>query len=617
MQWVTAIRPYRRFALVLVGVLIVDLAVTAAVYVMHRDDPPALPIFRSVAADPRGAPYIPMPPAFGDAFLPDTSLRVSPAGRVRRPVGSELRLDPEAAARFALLQLAAYRSGQDRNALDRAGTALAELAPLLGPGPVENPFRKPLPNGTSLPVDWVSAQTQGLVLSALSQMYEATGVRLWRVRAARAFDAFLRIRDFPDKDGETPTRWITVVDRANFLWFEAFPQSPASGGLITGHNFAVLGLLDYSRVARGDRLITAKRLYQGGLATTLHYLHDVRFEYGPAWTSPAQLERSIPLHQVLRAQLDALARITDIPGLRRYEQKLTRDTKVAFFFTTGLDPIGDVDAYAPEPTRMLPPTSITVDDGAGSERSGTGKQSLDALLTSAIVDLQNYSSQRRQSDLASARRAITRVLQSSRRGLVAHTQPVVNVYGERLKHPWYSAQTQGLLLSALSRLHWASGDYRWSEHADEVFRSMQRVRGIAGNNERPPRIWIAHQGDDKAYANLWFEKYPHPQGSASFVRGSPSFVVDAHIAAVIGLYDYWRLTQRPLAARMFDGGVSTIVARLPDIRVPGGISKTALLADVNELDHHRVVTAQLSVLATMTGDKRLAAWAARFEQDAS
>jgi hypothetical protein len=174
-----------------------------------------------------------------------------------------------------------------------------------------------------------------------------------------------------------------------------------------------------------------------------------------------------------------------------------------------------------------------------------------------------------------------------------------------------------LYLSALTRAYSATGDRHWLEQAAIVFKTLQQVRGVAGNAPRPPLIWLAVSGDDKAYANLWFEKYPTPQGEASWGSGDPSYVISAHLAATLGVYDYWRVTKARLAGRMVDGGATTMLAQLKYIRVIGEPSRSALLAGEPNLADHRVVTRQLSVLAALTQDRRFARWASRFAQDAS
>jgi hypothetical protein len=97
----------------------------------------------------------------------------------------------------------------------------------------------------------------------------------------------------------------------------------------------------------------------------------------------------------------------------------------------------------------------------------------------------------------------------------------------------------------------------------------------------------------------------------------PSMVVDAHLTAMFGLYYYCRMTADPTAARLFDGGASTLVSRLPHIRRPGSVSNSALMPGIYELNHHWVVAQQLAVLARMTTDERFAAYSRQFAKDAS
>ncbi len=338
MQWLAvAGRSYRLAAALVAFALLLDLVAAATAYVVHRDDAPYLPVFVSMESPVRGTPYQPITRAFRASLTPVPPVTVSPSGRVRRATDQGPRRDPDSAARYALLQLDRYRSLADAKALDLAVTALRDALPARLPSLIRNPYPLTLADGGVMPAGWESAQTQGLMLSALTQTFEATRDPVWRVRARAVFDGFLKIRDFYDLAGSTPDHWITRVDESNFLWFESHPRSAKSRNLMTGHFFALLGLLDFARIARGNRLVTDMRLYRGGLETARHYLHYTRFANGPAWTTPDQIDRSFELHQLLRTQVAATARATDATVFAKYAERLTRDSHMAFFFTSGFN----------------------------------------------------------------------------------------------------------------------------------------------------------------------------------------------------------------------------------------------------------------------------------------
>jgi hypothetical protein len=136
---------------------------------------------------------------------------------------------------------------------------------------------------------------------------------------------------------------------------------------------------------------------------------------------------------------------------------------------------------------------------------------------------------------------------------------------------------------------------------------------MGGAHVDPERRWISDVGDPHSYGNLWFDHFARtaPQD------GPPAHVVTGQLAALFGIYDYWRLTGDRDAARLFDGGASTLVARLEDVRVPGHVARVDAETNLRRLPHHRLMIAQLEALTRMTGRTIFLTHAAELADDVS
>jgi D-glucuronyl C5-epimerase-like protein len=153
---------------------------------------------------------------------------------------------------------------------------------------------------------------------------------------------------------------------------------------------------------------------------------------------------------------------------------------------------------------------------------------------------------------------------------------------------WYSAMAQGLALSAVCRMHYVTGDHAWLDAAHQLFASFLNppLRG---------QPWTVHT--DRC-GHLWLEEYPNPLGSA------PMRVLNGHVFAAIGVYDYLWLTGSPRAAVVLDAALTTIADHGPEYRVPGGCSYYSLTRPVAKPAYHPTHVWQLARLGAWTGDQR-------------
>lgn len=154
-----------------------------------------------------------------------------------------------------------------------------------------------------------------------------------------------------------------------------------------------------------------------------------------------------------------------------------------------------------------------------------------------------------------------------------------------LEAPWYSAMAQGQVLSLFVRLHEADGDPQWRAAADATFLSL----GLPVDDTEPWAVWV----DGSGY--LWLEEYPKLPLEQS------ERVLNGHVFAMYGLWDYWRLTGSDDAVRIFDAAATTVVRYVPDgFRNPNWASDYSLLSAVPHVRYHRIHVNQLSHLNALT-----------------
>jgi hypothetical protein len=162
--------------------------------------------------------------------------------------------------------------------------------------------------------------------------------------------------------------------------------------------------------------------------------------------------------------------------------------------------------------------------------------------------------------------------------------------------PWFNAMAQGLVLSFFTRLHHVTGDPVHLEAADRVFASFLRL----GQTEEP---WVAYV-DGRGF--LWLEHYPLPE---------PDHVLNAHLHAVFGIYEYWQATRSPAARQVLNGAVTTVRRNVEAYRQPGDISLYGLSSRTPNPKYHQIHVWQLNLLARLSGDDYFAEMAARLRDD--
>jgi hypothetical protein len=175
---------------------------------------------------------------------------------------------------------------------------------------------------------------------------------------------------------------------------------------------------------------------------------------------------------------------------------------------------------------------------------------------------------------------------------------------EGLKAPWFNAMSQGLALSFFVRLARVTGDEVHRDAADRVFASFRRLgprpTGIVQAKGRP---WVAYV-DERGH--LWLEHYP---------RKRPDHVLNAHLHALNGLYEYWQLTRSPEARQILEGALTTMRERAARYRRKGRVSIYGVRSRTNHFKYHEIHIWQLRLLGRMTRDPFFTRLASSLAQD--
>jgi D-glucuronyl C5-epimerase-like protein len=156
--------------------------------------------------------------------------------------------------------------------------------------------------------------------------------------------------------------------------------------------------------------------------------------------------------------------------------------------------------------------------------------------------------------------------------------------GEGLRNPWYSAFGQGHALSLFVRLYRVTGEQRYLDVARAVFLSFRQL----GPRPGP---WVAYV----LRGYLWLEEYPSRR---------PTHVLNGHIHALMGIYEFERLTGDPVARQMLEGALTTLRHHAHRYRVPGGLSYYDLVHFSRMSHYHALHILQLRMVAWLTARNR-------------
>jgi hypothetical protein len=207
-----------------------------------------------------------------------------------------------------------------------------------------------------------------------------------------------------------------------------------------------------------------------------------------------------------------------------------------------------------------------------------------------------YRRQGSSAHLAQARRNARVLLRLARHARHAWWLPTWFDYkAEGLRAPWYDSHAQGWALSFFVRMYRVTGRRIYRQAADRVFASFLRLR-------RSQSPWVS----DVVHGYLWLEHYPN---------GVSRRVLNAHLHAIFGLFEYWELTRALRARRVLEGAITTMRRNVSRYRRPGLASRYALSSNHGIVKYHGIHIWQLRLLARISGASYFARVADRFEHD--
>lgn len=180
--------------------------------------------------------------------------------------------------------------------------------------------------------------------------------------------------------------------------------------------------------------------------------------------------------------------------------------------------------------------------------------------------------------------------------LVSHQEQGLWLYNIKLEgskdKQWISGMAQGIGISVLIRANVISGDKKYINVAKEARKAFDKNVNNGG---------VANwQGSD-----LWFEEYSY----------SPQLhVLNGHIWALFGLYDYFKYSKDQETVNLFNKGVNTLTKNI--YRFDTGLWIKYDLQTTNLVNNHyaKFQIQQLEILYELTGDKELRHMAERWNR---
>jgi len=159
---------------------------------------------------------------------------------------------------------------------------------------------------------------------------------------------------------------------------------------------------------------------------------------------------------------------------------------------------------------------------------------------------------------------------------------------------------QGLALSTFTRLYQVTSDPAWLAAAHATYASLN-TGPVSG---QPFGTWVSSAGD------LWLEEYPRVPVANS------ERVLNGHIYAAFGLYDYAQLTGSASAKRLYDGALTTVARYLmTEFRTAQWASLYSLRHRLPSITYHPKHVSQLLYLQHQTGRSVYTAWAKTLRDD--
>ncbi|MBN1212671.1 MAG: hypothetical protein JXA92_08850 [candidate division Zixibacteria bacterium] len=166
----------------------------------------------------------------------------------------------------------------------------------------------------------------------------------------------------------------------------------------------------------------------------------------------------------------------------------------------------------------------------------------------------------------------------------------------QLRAPWYSGMAQGEALEAIVRLFEFTGDSTYLKFARKIFNSLTLLK-----DEYEP--WVSFVDERGCF---WIEEY---------TVDPPSMTLNGFIAAMFGVYDYYRATGSKRAELMLADCCNTVRNYMPLFRRPGRISYYNLRFQHYDAGYHIFHIKLLRDLSRLSGDPVFNQWADSLQAD--
>jgi hypothetical protein len=98
---------------------------------------------------------------------------------------------------------------------------------------------------------------------------------------------------------------------------------------------------------------------------------------------------------------------------------------------------------------------------------------------------------------------------------------------------------------------------------------------------------------------------------------APTQAVMGQLTALLGLYDYWRVSHDRTAYFFFRGGVATLRSQLPALRKKSAPVLTTILGGKGDARSEQQMVQDVDALARITGDRVLVRYAELLRKDYS
>jgi len=164
----------------------------------------------------------------------------------------------------------------------------------------------------------------------------------------------------------------------------------------------------------------------------------------------------------------------------------------------------------------------------------------------------------------------------------------------RFYPPWTSGLSQGLMLSAYSRLYYFTKNKDYLCVADSIFATFSDFR-----TKFSPVFISRNDNINHGPLYYWVDIYPHARRT---------YVLNGSMIGSLGMYDYWWVTKSALAKTLLSRELTTIKANLPKYRFPSSFMFYDLAYRHTNDFYHKWVLLALKQFYMISGDQFFKEW---------